>query len=251
MYCSWLSKKTGKTYRLPTEAEWEYAVTGGEMQYFPWGNDYKKLSDSESVEDIIDTSFDKDIYSVDQYSLDRSIYGVCGMYGNAGEWCLDAYDPEYYFFAAYENPLQIIRKYLGDMSVRGSVGYRLENDTQGVKRRRFKSPVYNTNVMGFRIVEEVEQTVFNKGNISESIFYYRKGNIIVPKTIVYEKPEIKSDRLFEIDKDVEVKIYLKSIKKEKQEDWYCVEVIGVDKSEGLTGWIVGSELEIQEIVFKS
>jgi len=39
-YCKWLSDATGDTYRLPTEAEWEYAARGPESNIFPWGNEY-------------------------------------------------------------------------------------------------------------------------------------------------------------------------------------------------------------------
>ena len=44
-YCKWLSSVTGENYRLPTEAEWEYAARGPESLIFPWGNKY--LSESE------------------------------------------------------------------------------------------------------------------------------------------------------------------------------------------------------------
>jgi formylglycine-generating enzyme required for sulfatase activity len=45
-YCRWLSEKTGKTYRLPTEAEWEKAARGADGRIYPWGNafDEKKCN---------------------------------------------------------------------------------------------------------------------------------------------------------------------------------------------------------------
>ncbi len=39
-YCKWLSEETGETFRLPTEAEWEYAARGPNSNVFPWGNEY-------------------------------------------------------------------------------------------------------------------------------------------------------------------------------------------------------------------
>jgi len=44
-YCKWLSEATGETYRLPTEAEWEYAARGPESFVFPWGNEYLSASE--------------------------------------------------------------------------------------------------------------------------------------------------------------------------------------------------------------
>jgi formylglycine-generating enzyme required for sulfatase activity len=80
MYCYWLSRKTGRTFRLPTEAEWEYAATGGEMVLFPWGNFYRQLDFTHTIDDDVDASFQKDVFSVNHFFEDVSTFGVYGTH---------------------------------------------------------------------------------------------------------------------------------------------------------------------------
>ena len=87
-YCRWLSAETGRSYRLPTEAEWEKASRGSDGRTFPWGN-----------------HFDPDRCNVRASSLDRTLpvgsyspegdspFGCAEMVGNVSEWTLTRFTP--------------------------------------------------------------------------------------------------------------------------------------------------------------
>jgi formylglycine-generating enzyme required for sulfatase activity len=89
-YCEWLSEKTGRSYRLPSEAEWEKAARGADGRQFPWGDEWD-ASRCNTREGGPGTTT-----SVGQYSSEGdSLYGVADMAGNVWEWCAD-------WFQAYE-----------------------------------------------------------------------------------------------------------------------------------------------------
>jgi formylglycine-generating enzyme required for sulfatase activity len=114
-YCQWLSAQTGHFYRLPTEAEWEYACRAGTTTAYSWGDDPSKVGEYAWYWDNAGEKYQK-------IGLKKpNPWGLYDMHGNVIEWCLDWYEP--YSAAAGENPYVKPGKLLYPRIARGGSWY--------------------------------------------------------------------------------------------------------------------------------
>ena len=114
-FCKWLSRKEGKTYRLPTEAEWEYACRAGTTTRYSSGDDPETLS---KVGNVGDATFrakfpdwagaikasDGYVFTAPVGQFKPNAFGLYDMHGNAEQWCSDWYGAEYYGKSPADDP---------------------------------------------------------------------------------------------------------------------------------------------------
>lgn len=101
-YTKWLSKLTGSQYRLPTEAEWEYACRAGSESDFSFGDDPEQLDEYAWY---FDNSDDLP-HEVGQKK--PNAFGLYDMHGNVMEWVIDGYTEEGYAALAEKAPLNVV-----------------------------------------------------------------------------------------------------------------------------------------------
>ncbi|MFI9203984.1 formylglycine-generating enzyme family protein [Streptomyces sp. NPDC053048] len=141
-YAQWLSERTGRAFRLPTEAEWEYAASGGDGRAYPWGEDFRpELSNTVEQGPLTTTP-------VGVYPGGRSPFGNDDMAGNVEEYVADAYGP-YPGGEPIDDDLLVAE---GPYRVARGGSFTRFGDLARCRRRHgwYRKPIY---AMGFRLAE--------------------------------------------------------------------------------------------------
>lgn len=159
-FCEWLSAKEGKTYRLPTEAEWEYACRAGTKTAYSNGDDPLTLgnianfADSTAKEKFSDwywagKATDGYIYTAPVGKFKPNAFGLYDMHGNVFEWCADWYKANY---GTGESPaIDPTGPATGsDRVVRGSSFVNSVPIVRSASRTSHR-PVYRLSYVGFRV----------------------------------------------------------------------------------------------------
>jgi formylglycine-generating enzyme required for sulfatase activity len=153
-FCKKLSAKDGKTFRLPTEAEWEYACRAGSKTEYSFGDDESKLSDYAWWGGVVGDGNAKDenyAHAVEQ--LKPNAFGLYDMHGNVYEWCQDKFDPDYYKKATMPDPVNL--KTGSSRVLRGGSWLFTEVYCRSAYRY-LNDPSERYDNVGFRVVCELE-----------------------------------------------------------------------------------------------
>ena len=159
-FCRWLSKKERKTYRLPTETEWEFACRGGTTTEFAYGDGLASLKGKANVADqSLKRSFDQMGWAVDYDdkfvftapvgSFDANEIGLFDMHGNVLEWTATVFS----FYEPIKNDLAKIPAEEFQYVARGGNWFN-EPARAGAACRIGMSPETTNSLTGFRIVLE-------------------------------------------------------------------------------------------------
>jgi len=103
-FCQWLAEEEGKTYRLPTEAEWEYTCRAGTTTRFYSGDDPEELVKIGNLADGPNKAKDGYVFTAPVGQYQANAFGLNDMTGNAWEWCADWYDDDYYRWSPTDDP---------------------------------------------------------------------------------------------------------------------------------------------------
>jgi formylglycine-generating enzyme required for sulfatase activity len=159
-FCQWLSSREGRKYRLPTEAEWEYAARGTDNLIYPWGprlesgivaNFADRRSSFAWREPGIDDGH-AETAPIGSYPRGASPFGIEELSGNVFEWCLDFFEP--YRGKPRTNPRG---PNTGAQRIYRGGSWKSRAASLRTSARHFNNPDYVSNDVGFRVVCECQE----------------------------------------------------------------------------------------------
>ena len=148
-FIPWLNKTTGKRYRLPTEAEWEYAARAGSDTKYSWGN---SIDNNRANCDGCDSRWD-DSKTAPIASFAANSFGLYDMHGNLREWTQDCWNGSYK--GAPSNGLAWLSGDCDRRVLRGGSWFDSPNDLRSANRVR-NTTDSRLNRYGFRLARTLD-----------------------------------------------------------------------------------------------
>ena len=149
-FCKWLGTKEGQTYRLPTEAEWEYACRAGTQTRFSFGDDDNDLGEHAWFSDYSGSG----THPIGQ-RMKPNAWGLYDMHGNVSEWCADWYDAKYYASSPQEDPP---RPTAGSLRVFRGGGWNHVASSCRASCRAVGVPGHRSGNRGFRVARPISSS---------------------------------------------------------------------------------------------
>jgi formylglycine-generating enzyme required for sulfatase activity len=145
-YAAWLARTTGRRFRLPHEAEWEFAAAGAAGLEFPWGPNFQADHANTAETGLFQSS------PVGVFVQGNSPFGVADMAGNVEEYVSNLY-------MAYPGGSRVTDHLVeinGAYRVARGGGFARFRDLARTRRRHGANPRSATYAMGFRLAEDID-----------------------------------------------------------------------------------------------
>lgn len=245
VFVDWLSTRDGKTYRFPTNAEWEYACMQSDKSIYPFGAQDGKFT---SIKNTNENNFS--FFENKEVKEDYSEYGVFSV--SVSQYVLDSFDGKTYASFNYfqKNPLMLSDTTFVSLRSGGYKYNTINSDDWGLMFQNdveFDSDAGSTNI-AIRLIED-HGTIFNAETDDACIYFQNTGIVKYPNTCLLKTNEKKNNSSnIKMNSNVPVLILFKSF------NGKYFKVFTKIEDEWETGWVLSNNIQITnknwyEIVF--